>query len=183
MNQTPLQAVAGQTKFKLDRKIAERLSLLDKTHQLAMQRIGDLNSADLRSVWTSLQKRAVDALKRAQTIDDVEQIAEPSKEAVRNAAADARSSLKHSLREISREAAEIAMPEVRRFVLAALNHVRGLEDNERELCASFGITFMPSPLIVALKDEVARLQSGTERPWVGQIIRPASLVENFAPLS
>jgi hypothetical protein len=181
-NQTPLLALAGQIKFKLDRKVAERLGQLDKTHQLAMQRIGDLSANDLRNVWESLQKKALDALKRAETIDDVSEINEPSKAAIRAAAADGRASLKHSLRELSKEAVEIAMPEVRRFVLAALNHVKGLEDNERELCASFGITFMPSPLIVALKDEVARVQSGTERPWLGQIIRPASLIETFATL-
>jgi hypothetical protein len=181
-NQTPLLALAGQIKFKLDRKAAERLSQLDKTHQLGMQRIGDLNNSDLRNVWTSLQQKALDALKRAETVDQVAEIHEPSKQAIRAAAADSRASLKHSLRELSREAVEIAMPEVRRFVVAALNHVKGLEDNERELCASFGIAHQPSPLIAALREQVARLQSNTERPWLGQIVRPGSLVEAFTTL-
>jgi len=113
----------------------------------------------------------------------VEQIAEPSKEAVRTAAADARSSLKHSLREISREAVELAIPEVKRFALAATDHIDQLESNEKEITASFSIPYQQSALVIALREQVARLQSGTERPWVGQIIRPGSLVENFAPLS
>ena len=181
-NQPPLRALANQIKFKLDRKIAERLSQLDKSHQLAMQRIGDLNSADLRSVWTSLQKRAVDALKRAQTIDDVEQIAEPSKEAVRTAAADARSSLKHSLRELSREAHEIAGPEIRRFVLAARQHLTDLEDAQIELARSYSIEAQANPVIITLKAEIDRLAGSAERAWTGSIVRPAAFTENFSPI-
>lgn len=182
MNTTPLKAIAGQIRFKLDKKVAERLAELDRIHQLGMARLGDLSTADLKNVWTQLQRRALDALKKAKTVDDVSEINEPGKEAVRAAAAGARASLKHSLREISREAVEIALPEVRRFALAAQAHVAELEDRERELAASFSITHQASPWIVALKDEIARLQSNTERPWLGQIVRPGSLVEAFTTL-
>lgn len=181
-NQTPLLALAGQIKFKLDRKAAERLSQLDKTHQLGMQRIGDLNNSDLRNVWTSLQQKALDALKRAETVDQVAEIHEPSKQAIRAAAADSRASLKHSLRELSREAVELALPEVKRFALAATDHIDQLESNERGLTASFGIPYQQSALVIALREQVARLQSNTERPWLGQIVRPGSLVEAFATL-
>ena len=179
----PLQLLAAQAKFRLDKKVAERLAELDRIHQLGMARLGDLTTSDLRGVWEALQRKAVDSLKRAKTVDDLAESCEPSKQAVQSAAADARRSLKNSLREISREAYELAVPEVKRFAVAALNHVNGLEDNERELCASFGIPFAPSPLIVALKNEVARVQSGTERPFLGQIFRPASLIESFSPLN
>lgn len=182
MTNTPLQALAGQIRFKLDKKVADRLAALDKAHQLAMQRIGDLNSADIRSVWTQLQKKALDALKKSETITDVEQIAEPSKEAVRKAAADARASLKHSLREISKEAHEIAGPEARRFVLSATDHVAGLAANEKEISTSFGIVFRESPLVLALREEVARLEAVAGKPWHGGIQRPADFVAAFSPL-
>lgn len=181
-NQAPLMALAGQTKFKLDRKVAERLAALDKTHQLGMARMGDLNSADIRSVWTSLQAKALAALKRAQNVDDVEQIGEPSKQAIQAAAADARASLKHSLREVSREANDIALPEVKRFVQAATDHIDQLESNEREITVSFGITYQQSALVLALKELVANLKSRSEREWPGMIVRPASMVEAFSPI-
>lgn len=180
---TPLQALAGQIRFKLDRKTAERLAALDKAHQLAMQRIGDLNSTDIKAVWTQLQKRALDALKKSQNISDVEQIAEPSKEAVRGAAAEARAGLKHSLRELSREARELAMPEARRFTLAAMDHVAGLAAAEKEIATSFGIAFRESPLVLALREEIARLEAIANKPWHGGIQRPADFVASFAPIA
>ncbi|MFM7805580.1 MAG: hypothetical protein ACKPGK_13940 [Verrucomicrobiota bacterium] len=179
---TPLQALAGQIRFKLDKKVADRLTALDRAHQLAMQRIGDLNSADISRVWTQLQKKAADALKRSETITDVEQIAEPSKEAVRGAAADARASLKHSLREIGREAHAIAGPEVRRFVLASMDAVAGLAANEKEIAASFNIPHRESPLVLVLREEVARLEAVAGKPWHGGIQRPADFVAAFAPI-
>ena len=110
-DQTALRAIAGQLRFKLDKKNAERLADLDRTFQLGMQRIGDLNASDLRNVWAGLQLKALDALKRAETVDQVAEIHEPSKQAIRAAAADARASLKHSLREVSREANDLATPD------------------------------------------------------------------------
>ena len=183
MSTTPLQALAGQIRFKLDKKVGDRLAALDRAHQLAMQRIGDLNSADIRGIWTQLQKKALDALRKAETITDVEQIAEPSKEAVRGAAAEARNSLKHSLREVSREAHELAMPEARRFTLAAMDHVAGLAAAEREIATSFGIAFRESPLVLALQEEIARLEATANKPWHGGIQRPADFVSSFAPIA
>lgn len=178
----PLQLLATQAKFRLDKKVAERLAALEKTHQLAMTRIGDLSASDLRGVWESLQKKALDALRKAQTIDDVAEISEPTKSAIRAAAADSRASLKHSLRELSKEAFEIAMPEIRRFVLSARQHVEELSSAERQLAESFALPPTDGPIIVALRAEIDRLASSLDRPWLGQIIRPASLIENFATL-
>ena len=183
MSTTPLQALAGQIRFKLDRKTAERLAALDKAHQLAMQRIGDLNSADIRGIWTQLQRKALDALKKAENISEVEQVSEPSKEAVRGAAAEARNSLKHSLREISREAHELAMPEVRRFILAGMDHVSALAANEKEIANSFSIAHRESPLVLALREEIARLEAIANKPWHGGIQRPANFVSSFAPIA
>ena len=182
-NQTPLKILGAQAKFRLDKKVAERLAALDKTHQLAMQRLGDLSASDLRGVWESLQAKALAALKRAQNVDDVAEIAEPSKEAVRAAAADARASLKHSLRELSKEAFEIAMPEIRRFVLAARQHVEELSAAERALAESFNLPPLDGPVTLALRAEIDRLASSLDREWLGQIVRPASLVESFSPLN
>jgi hypothetical protein len=182
MNQTPLQAIANQTKFKLDRQVAARLAALDKTHQLGMARIGDLNASDLRNVWTSLQQKALDALKRAETVDQVAEIHEPSKGTIRAAAADARASLKHSLREVSREANDLAMPEAQRFVSAATEHVDRMIQSEAELSAAFGIPHRSSPLIESLKHEIQNLASLSSRPWNGGINRPADFVKTFAPI-
>ena len=179
----PLQLLATQAKFRLDKKVAERLAELDRTFQLGMQRVGDLNSADLKGIWTQLQKKALDALKKAENISDVEEIAEPSKEAVRGAAAEARAGLKHSLREISREAHELATPEARRFVLAATEHVDRMIQSEAELSGAFGIPHRSSPLIESLKHEIENLASLSSRPWNGGIQRPADFVKTFAPLN
>jgi hypothetical protein len=181
-NQTPLQLLAGQIRFKLDKKNAERLAELDRTFQLGMARIGDLNNSDLRNVWTSLQQKALDALKRAETVDQVAEIHEPSKQAIRAAAADARASLKNSLREISREANDLAMPEAQRFVIAATEHVDRMIQSEAELSAAFGIPHRSSPLIESLKHEIQNLASLSSRPWNGGINRPADFVKTFAPI-
>lgn len=183
MSTTPLQALAGQIRFKLDKKNAERLAELDRTFQLGMQRVGDLNTNDLRNVWTGLQRKALDALKRAETVDQVAEVHEPSKSALQAAAADARSSLKNSLRSISREAHELATPEARRFVLAATEHVDRMIQGEAELSAAFGIPHRSSPLIESLKAEIQNLASIANRDFNGGIIRPASLVESFSPLN
>lgn len=182
-NQTPLKILAAQAKFRLDRQVAARLAALEKTHQLGMARIGDLSASDLRSVWESLQKKALDALRKAQTIDDVAEINEPTKSAIRAAAADSRASLKHSLREISREAHEIATPEIRRFVLSARQHVEELSAAERALAESFNLPPLDGPVTLALRAEIDRLASSLDREWLGQIVRPASLVESFSPLN
>jgi hypothetical protein len=181
-NQTPLKTLAAQAKFRLDKKVAERLAALDKTHQLAMQRLGDLSASDLRGVWESLQAKALDALRKAQTIDDVAEISEPTKSAIRAAAADSRASLKHSLRELSKEAVEIATPEIRRFVLSARQHVEELSAAERALAESFNLPPLDGPVTLALRAEIDRLASSLDRPWLGQIVRPGSLVEAFTTL-
>lgn len=181
-NQTPLQALAGQIRFKLDKKNAERLAELDRTFQLGMQRVGDLNTNDLRNVWTGLQQKALDALKRAETVDQVAEVHEPSKSALRAAAADARASLKNSLRSISQEAHELATPEAKRFVLAATEHVDRMIGSEAELSAAFEIAYKSSPLIESLKHEIENLASLSSRPWNGGIQRPADFVKTFAPI-
>ena len=183
MSTTPLQALAGQLRFKLDKKNAERLAELDRTFLLGMQRVGDLNTADIKGIWTQLQRKALDALKKAENITDVEQIAEPSKSAVQGAAAEARASLKHSLRSISQEAHELATPEARRFVLAATEHVDRMIQSEAELSAAFGIPHRCSPLIESLKHEIQNLAILSSRPWNGGINRPADFVKTFAPLA
>jgi hypothetical protein len=181
--QTPLQSLAGQIRFKLDKKVAERLTELDRIHLLGMERLGDLSSTDLKNIWTQLQRRALDALRKAKTSDDVEQIGEPSKQAIQAAAADARLSMKHSLREISKEARDVAIPEVMRFVSAATSHVDQLQNNEKEISASFGVFYEPSVLISALREEVSRLKAIADKPWHGGIQRPADFVSSFSPLS
>ena len=183
MNTTPLTALAGQLRFKLDKKNAERLAELDRTFQLGMTRIGDLNNSDLRNVWTGLQQKALDALRRAETVDQVAEIHEPSKQAIRAAAADARASLKNSLRSISQEAHELATPEARRFVLAATEHVDRMLQSEAELSAAFGIPHRSSPLIESLKHEIQNLAILSSRPWNGGLQRPADFVSSFSPLS
>ena len=182
MSTTPLKALAVQIRFKLDKKNAERLAELDRSFQLGMQRVGDLNTSDLRNVWNGLQQKALDALKRAETVDQVAEIHEPSKLALQTAAADARSSLKNSLRSISRETHEIAIPEVRRFVLAATEHVDRMILSEAELSAAFSIPHRSSPLIESLKAEIQNLASLSSRPWNGGINRPADFVKTFAPI-
>lgn len=182
-DQTALRAIAGQLRFKLDKKNAERLAELDRTFQLGMQRIGDLNASDLRNVWTGLQQKALDALKRAETVDQVAEIHEPSKQAIRAAAADARASLKNSLREVSREANDLATPEARRFVLAATEHVDRMIQSEAELSAAFGFVHSSSPLIESLKHEIQNLAILSSRPWNGGIQRPADFVKTFAPIA
>lgn len=183
MSTTPLQALAGQLRFKLDKKNAERLAELDRTFLLGMQRVGDLNTADIKGIWTQLQRKALDALKKAENITDVEQIAEPSKSAVQGAAAEARAGLKHSLREISREAHELATPEAKRFVLTATEHVDRMLQSEAELSAAFGIPHRSSPLIESLKHEIQNLAILSSRPWNGGINRPADFVKTFAPIA
>ena len=183
MSTSPLTALAGQLRFKIDKKNAERLAELDRTFQLGMERIGDLNNSDLRNVWTGLQQKALDALRRAETVDQVAEIHEPSKQAIRAAAADARASLKNSLRSISQEAHELATPEARRFVLAATEHVDRMIQGEAELSAAFGIPHRSSPLIESLKHEIENLASLSSRPWNGGIQRPADFVKTFAPLN
>ena len=182
-NQTPLTALAGQLRFKLDKKNAERLAELDRTFQLGMQRVGDLNTNDLRNVWTGLQQKALDALKRAETVDQVAEVHEPSKSALRAAAADARASLKNSLRSISQEAHELATPEAKRFVLAATEHVDRMLQSEAELSAAFGIPHRSSPLIESLKHEIQNLAILSSSPWNGGINRPADFVKTFAPIA
>ncbi len=148
-----------------------------------MQRLGDLASTDLRNVWENLQRRATDALKKAENVDQVAEIGEPTRQTIERTAADQRASLKNSLRVISKEAHELAGPEIRRFILAAREHLVDIEDQQVELCNAYGLPVQPSAVAGALRVELDRLAERTERAWVGSIIRPASLTETFAPLA
>jgi len=182
-NQTPLRALSARVKFKIDRRIADKLAELDRAHQLGMQRLGDLASTDLRGVWENLQRRATDALRKAENVDQVAEIAEPTRQTIERTAADQRASLKNSLRVISKEAHEIAGPEIRRFVLAARQHLTDLEDAQIELARSYSIEAQANPVIMTLKAEIDRLAGSADRAWTGSIVRPASLTENFCPIS
>lgn len=182
-NQTPLQALGGQTKFKLDRKVAERLAALDKTHVLAMERLNELSQNDLRRIWDQGQKRALTALKSAPNADAIADVVEPTRAELAQAAGSQKTTLKNGLREISKEAHEIAGPEIRRFVLVAAEHLGKLAAGEQELADSFAVAHQPSPLLARLNAEVARLEEQVNRPWAGAIHRPASLIETFTTLN
>lgn len=183
MSTTPLQALAGQIRFKLDKKNAERLAALDKTYVLAMERLTELSQNDLRRIWDQGQKRALTALKSAPNADAITDIVEPSRAELAQAAGSQKTTLKNGLREISKEAHEIAGPEIRRFVLVAAEHLGKLAAGEQELADSFAVAHQPSPLLTRLNAEVARLEEQVNRPWSGAINRPASLIETFTTLN
>jgi hypothetical protein len=183
MPQLPLAALSAQIKFKIAKPVETKLRELEKTYQLGTERLSELNRTDLRRIFESSQAKAYAALKAAPDADAVAAIAEPTRADIHSAAASQKSILKTGLRELSREAFELAAPEIRRFVLAARQHVEDLSAAERALAESFALPPIDGPVTLALRAEIDRLAEIAERVWVGQIIRPASLVENFAPLN
>ncbi len=148
-----------------------------------MERLTELSQNDLRRIWDQGQKRALTALKSAPNADAIADVVEPSRAELAQAAGSQKTTLKNGLREISKEAHEIAGPEIRRFVLVAAEHLGKLAAGEQELADSFAIAHQPSPLLARLNTEVAHLEDRVNRPWGGAINRPASLVEAFTTLN
>jgi hypothetical protein len=148
-----------------------------------MERLTELSQNDLRRIWDQGQKRALKALKSAPNADAIADVVEPSRAELAQAANSQKTTLKNGLREISKEAHEIAGPEIRRFVLVATEHLGKLAAGEQELADSFAIAHQPSPLLARLNAEIARLEEQVNRPWAGAINRPASLIETFTTLN
>jgi hypothetical protein len=182
MKQLPLQHLANRIKFKLATPVATKLRELERTYQLGTDRLSELNRTDLRRIFEASQAKALAALKAAPDADAVAAIVEPTRGDVLAAASSQKTTLKNGLRELSREAFELAAPEVRRYVVAAREHVEELAAAERALAEAFALPPIDGPVIAALRAEIDRLAEIAERPWVGQIIRPASLTETFAPI-
>jgi hypothetical protein len=180
---TPLVAIATKIKFKLSSKVVDQLRELNEKHVLAMNRLNEISQSDLRILAIEGQRRALAQLKKATNSDEVAAIAEPTKHSLIVAAAEQRSGLKSALRLISAEAIELAGPEVRRFILAAQEHLKDLEAYQITLAESYGLTYSPSPLIERLRIDLGNLTEQNARPTVGAIIRPLSLVETFAPIN
>lgn len=182
-NSTPLVAIASKVKFKLSSKVSDQLRELNEKHVLAMNRLNEISQSDLRILALEGQRRALAQLKKATNLDEVAAISEPTKRSLAVAAAEQRSGLKNALRSITSEATEIVGPEVRRFILAAQEHLKNLEADQITLSESYGLAYTPSPLIERLQIDLRTLVERNARPTVGTIIRPLSLVENFAPIN
>jgi hypothetical protein len=179
---TPLVAIATKIKFKLSGKVVDQLRELNEKHVLAMNRLNEISQSDLRILAIEGQRRALAQLKKATNSDEVAAISEPTKNSLAVAAAEQRSGLKNALRAISAEAFELAGPEVRRFILAAQEHLMDLEAYQITLAESYGLTYSPSPLIERLRIDLGNLTEQNSRSTIGTIIRPLSLVETFAPI-
>lgn len=179
---TPLVAIATKIKFKLSGKVVDQLRELNEKHVLAMNRLNEISQSDLRILAIEGQRRALAQLKKATNSDEVAAISEPTKNSLAVAAAEQRSGLKSALRAISAEAVELVGPEIRRFILAAQEHLKDLEAYQITLAESYGITYSPSPLIERLRIDLGNLTEQNARPTIGAIIRPSALVETFAPI-
>jgi len=179
---TPLVAIANKIKFKISGKVIDQLRELNEKHVLAMDRLNEISRMDIRILAVEGQRRALAQLKKATNSDDVAAISEPTKNSLAVAAAEQRSGLKNALRAISAEAVELAGPEVRRFILAAQEHLKDLEAYQITLAESYGLTYSPSSLIERLRIDLGNLAEQNARPAIGSIMRPAALVETFAPI-
>jgi len=178
----PLVAIANKIKFKLAGKVVDQLRELNEKHVLAMNRLNEISQCDIRILAIEGQRRALAQLKKATNPDEVAAISEPTKNSLAVAAAEQRSGLKNALRAISAEAVELVGPEVRRFILAGQEHLKDLEAYQITLAESYGLTYSPSPLIERLRIDLGNLTEQNARSTIGAIIRPAALVETFAPI-
>ena len=178
----PLVAIANKIKFKLAGKVVDQLRELNEKHVLAMNRLNEISQCDIRILAVEGQRRALAQLKKATNPDEVAAISEPTKNSLAVAAAEQRSGLKNALRAISAEAVELVGPEVRRFILAGQEHLKDLEAYQITLTESYGLTYSPSPLIERLRIDLGNLTEQNARPAIGSIMRPAALVETFAPI-
>jgi hypothetical protein len=178
-----LLAIATKTRFKVTSPVASKLRELDITYSLATNRLAELNGSDLKALAIEGQRRALQQIKSARNADELAAVSEPSRGALAVAASEQRQSLKSSLRAIAAEAVEMVRPETARFLEGAGRHLDGMLAEESALSLAYGVEHRPSPLLQTLKDAVGALTDQHAKPYVGQILRPSSLVENFAPLN
>ena len=183
MTNSCLVVIATKTRFKLSGPVAGKLKELSATYELATGRLAELNGSDLRALAAEGQRRALAQIKAAKNSDEIAAISEPTKGALAAAASEQRQSLKSSLRAIAAEAVEMVRPETARFLEGAGRHLDTLLAEESALSLAYGVEHRPSPLLQTLKDAVGALTDQHAKPYVGQILRPSSLVENFAPLN
>lgn len=180
---SPLVAIATKTKFRLSGRVAEQLRDLTATYDLAVGRLAELTGSDLKALALEGQRRALAQIKAAQNADQLAAVSEPSKNALATAAAEQRQSIKHSLRALSAEAVELARPEVARFIEGARKHLDVLLAEESARSLEYGIAHTPSPLLSQLQATLGNLIDRHARPHHGEILKPSSLVEPFAPLA
>ena len=181
-NISPLVVIATKTKFRLSGPVAAKLKELTATYELATGRLTELNGSDLRALAAEGQRRALQQIKSARNADELAAVSEPSRGALAQAASEQRQSLKSSLRAIAAEAIEMVRPETARFIEGAQRHLEVMLAEESALSLAYGVEHRPSPLLQTLQDAVGALTDQHAKPYVGQIIRPASLVENFSPI-
>ncbi len=101
----------------------------------------------------------------------------------RRAGSARRQSLKSSLRAIAAEAVELVRPETARFIENAQRHLDAMLAEESARSLEYGSPHQPSPLLSKLQAALGRLIDRHARPHHGEILKPSTLVETFAPLS
>jgi hypothetical protein len=178
-----LIAIATKTRFKLAGPVASQLRELDTTYSLATGRLAELNGSDLKALALEGQRRALQQIKSARNADELASVSEPSRGALAVAASEQRQSLKSSLRAIAAEAVEMVRPETARFIEGAKRHLDAMQAEEAALSLAYGVEHQPSPLLSELKAALGALTTRHARPHHGEILKPSSLVENFAPLN
>jgi hypothetical protein len=177
-----LVAIATKIRFKLAGPVASKLKELDTTYALATARLTELNGSDLKALALEGQRRALQQIKSARNADEIAAVSEPSKGALAAAASEQRQSLKSSLRAIAAEAVEMVRPETARFIEGAQRHLDAMLAEESARSLEYGIPHTPSPLLVELKAALGALTARHARPHHGEILKPSSLIENFATL-
>lgn len=180
---SPLVAIATKTKFRLSGRVADKLKELTATYDLAVGRLAELNGSDLKALALEGQRRALQQIKSARNADELAAVSEPSRGALAAAASEQRQSLKSSLRAISAEAVELVRPETARFIEGAQRHLDGMLAEESARSLEYGIPHQPSPLMLELREALGRLTERHARPHHGEILKPSSLTETFAPLN
>ena len=178
-----LIAIATKTRFKLTGPVASKLREFDTTYSLTTNRLAELNGSDLKALALEGQRRALQQIKSARNADELAAVSEPSRGALAQAASEQRQSLKSSLRAIAAESVELVRPEVARFLEGAGRHLDTLMAEESALSLAYGVEHRPSPLLAELQAALGNLTARHARPHHGEILKPSSLVENFAPLN
>lgn len=168
----PLVGLARRAKFKTDPAVVAALKKLDAPFDAAVAQLPALGQDRLRERFEALQGEAVELVKSGKPAPPV-----LTREQLRERTLSEALAIKTACRQLSRQAADIARPEVERFCQAASAVLDGIEAAERERAEDLAMPFEPSETVRRLRGLVAKLPGRIPEPGVESCYqRPSSFL-------
>lgn len=155
----PLAGLARRLKFKTDPTLRAELKKLDAPFDAAVAQLPSLGMDRIRQRFDALQSEAIEAVKKGKVAP-----ATPTKETVRENMISEAVAVKAACRQLARQAADLARPEIERFCREANALLDGLEADARATAEDLGMPFEPSETVRRLRAIVAKLPGRIPEP-------------------